>query len=61
MLFREMQLQGVKKYVVTMVIVIAACTQLVSLQHGKESHAFVMRTRLELDVLYNALIDMYAK
>ena len=55
-----MQLQGVEKYVITIVVVLPSFMQLESLHQGKEIHALVIRRQLESYVSDNALTDMYA-
>ena len=56
-----MELQGVEKYVITIVVVLPSFMQLEALQKGKAIHAIVIKILLELDVSKNVVIDMYAK
>ncbi|XP_010249955.1 PREDICTED: pentatricopeptide repeat-containing protein At2g29760, chloroplastic-like [Nelumbo nucifera] len=62
LLFREMQLKGVKPDKVTMVSLLMACTHLGALEIGKWLHAYIEKENIEVDtVLGTALVDMYAK
>ncbi|XP_043718688.1 pentatricopeptide repeat-containing protein At4g21065-like [Telopea speciosissima] len=64
-LFREMQSErriGVKPDQVTMVSVIASCSQIGTLELGEWVHAYIKKNEIMLDVfLATSLIDMYAK
>eukprot|EP01018_Ginkgo_biloba_P029185 Gb_18412 [translate_table: standard] len=61
-LLYQMQLTGIKPDSVTVASVLPACAYLVALQEGKQIHAYVIRSGLELDAsVGNALIGMYAK
>eukprot|EP01018_Ginkgo_biloba_P008990 Gb_03996 [translate_table: standard] len=61
-LFRQMELTGVKPDSATVVSVLPACAGLVALQQGKEIHAYVIKHRIESDVVVgNAVLAMYAK
>lgn len=62
-LFREMLLSGVKPSYVTIASILPLCARVANLQHGKEFHTYIIR-RKELQnylVLWNALVDMYAR
>ncbi|KAK9153289.1 hypothetical protein Sjap_000769 [Stephania japonica] len=61
--FRQMLVERVKPNSFTIASVISACTNLSLLQHGKEIHAYCIKTKgLDSDVLVgNALVDFYAK
>ena len=57
-----MQLDGVVPNAVTLASLLSACASLCCLKQGKSLHAWVMRKKLDSDVLVvTALIDMYAK
>ncbi|XP_038905919.1 pentatricopeptide repeat-containing protein At5g39350 [Benincasa hispida] len=57
-----MQLDGVVPNSVTLASLLSACSSLCCLKQGKSLHAWVMRKKLDSDVLVvTALIDMYAK
>eukprot|EP01018_Ginkgo_biloba_P037044 Gb_11000 [translate_table: standard] len=60
--FYEMQLAGVKPNSVTLISVLCACANLAALQHGKEIHAYIVRSLCMSDVsVGNALVNMYSK
>lgn len=62
LLFREMQLKGIKGDKVTMVSLLLACSHLGALELGKWLHAYIGKEKIEVDVaLGTALVDMYAK
>jgi len=59
---REMQLDWLKPNLVTVASVLPACANLASLVQGKEIHGYIIRNRLEADVVVgSALVDMYVK
>eukprot|EP01018_Ginkgo_biloba_P026111 Gb_25739 [translate_table: standard] len=61
-LFRQMEENGVKPNLVTIVSVLPACGDLEDLQQGKEIHDYITRNGLESNVFVgNALVAMYAK
>ncbi|KAJ8557862.1 hypothetical protein K7X08_004628 [Anisodus acutangulus] len=61
-LFREMQVAGVVPDEVTMVCFLSACIDLGALELGKWLEAYIERENVsKSDVLWNALIDMFAK
>ncbi|GLJ06991.1 hypothetical protein SUGI_0054920 [Cryptomeria japonica] len=61
-LFSQMHLAGAKLDVLTILSIIAACTNISLLPKGKEIHAHAIRSGFVFDVLVaNALIGMYAK
>eukprot|EP01018_Ginkgo_biloba_P030253 Gb_36839 [translate_table: standard] len=61
-LFRRMQLEGVKPSPVTIASVLSACSQLAHMQHGKETHDYLIRSGFESNVLVeNTLVTMYAR
>ncbi|KAM7495853.1 hypothetical protein LguiA_020267 [Lonicera macranthoides] len=64
-LFREMQrleVEDVRPNEFTMSVVLSACGQLGTLEHGKWAHAYIGRCGMEVDVILGtSLIDMYAK
>eukprot|EP01018_Ginkgo_biloba_P003535 Gb_32077 [translate_table: standard] len=60
--FRQMLLSGVKPNLVTIASILPACTNLTALEHGKEIHAYIIRSEMEPDVFVgSALVDLYAK
>ncbi|KAK6941594.1 Pentatricopeptide repeat [Dillenia turbinata] len=62
LLFREMQLKGVKGDKVTMVSLLLSCTHLGALELGKWLHMHIEKMDIAVDVaLGTALVDMYAK
>ncbi|KAK1349191.1 Pentatricopeptide repeat-containing protein [Heracleum sosnowskyi] len=61
-IFNEMQRSGVRPNHAGIVGALSACGSLGALDQGKWIHAYVDRSKMELDtVLGTALIDMYAK
>lgn len=61
-LCQAMQLDGVVPNAVTLASLLSACASLSCLKRGQSLHAWVIRKKLESDVLVTtALIDMYAK
>ncbi|KAF8406992.1 hypothetical protein HHK36_006113 [Tetracentron sinense] len=62
LLFRKMQLKGLRADKVTMVSLLLACTHLGALELGKWLHKLIEKENIEVDVvLGTALVDMYAK
>eukprot|EP01018_Ginkgo_biloba_P015187 Gb_08065 [translate_table: standard] len=60
-LFWQMQLAGVKPDSFTIVSILGACGKLESLKHGKEIHAYIIRSEFELNnVVQSSLLTMYA-
>ncbi|XP_057825115.2 putative pentatricopeptide repeat-containing protein At5g08490 [Cryptomeria japonica] len=56
--FYQMLMSGVKPNTVTILCVLSVC----GLSQGKEIHAYVIRSRIQLDVsVGNAMLDMYSK
>ncbi|PHT45618.1 hypothetical protein CQW23_14776 [Capsicum baccatum] len=61
-LFREMQVVGVEPDEVTMVCLLSACIDLGALELGKWIEGYIKRKNVRKSVvLWNALIDMFAK
>eukprot|EP01018_Ginkgo_biloba_P010548 Gb_15394 [translate_table: standard] len=61
-LFCEMHRLGMKPNHITFACVLNACASSLSLEQGKQLHAHIIRTELELNVFVgSALVDMYAK
>lgn len=61
-LYEEMNLEGVRPDVVTMIGMVASCAQLQDHNQGREFHRLIQVYGLELTIpLCNALMDMYAK
>ena len=61
-IFKEMQMSGVRPNHAAIVGALSACGSLGAFDQGKWIHAYVDRSKMELDtVLGTALIDMYAK
>ncbi|OVA06548.1 Pentatricopeptide repeat [Macleaya cordata] len=62
LLFREIQIKGIKADKVTMVSLLLACTHLGALELGLWLHAYIEKENIEVDVvLGTALVDMYTK
>eukprot|EP01018_Ginkgo_biloba_P002445 Gb_38364 [translate_table: standard] len=60
--FSQMQLSEVKPNSVTLVSVLPSCANLAAVEQGKEIHAYIIRSGVELDIFIgSALVDMYAK
>eukprot|EP01018_Ginkgo_biloba_P019332 Gb_33828 [translate_table: standard] len=61
-LYRKMQVEHVKPDLDTFANVLQACANLAALEHGKEVHKDIIRTKFQSDVFVGtALVDMYAK
>ncbi|KAK6147517.1 hypothetical protein DH2020_018429 [Rehmannia glutinosa] len=61
-LFNEMQMEGILPNNVTLLAVISACTNILSLSDGHGVHGYSLKSGLSNDVfVHNALINMYAK
>ncbi|XP_006826788.2 pentatricopeptide repeat-containing protein At4g19220, mitochondrial [Amborella trichopoda] len=61
-LLEEMESDGFKPDLVTVVILISHCSKSKLLEHGQFIHGFVIRRELGLDLtVINSLIDMYTK
>lgn len=61
-LFREMHQAGLKLDSFTYASVLSACANFADLEHGKQIHAYIIRTELEPKVsVENALVSLYAK
>eukprot|EP00249_Psilotum_nudum_P016301 c25762_g3_i1 orf=3-899(-) len=61
-IFWQMQRESVKPDKVTFVSVLKACACAAALKHGKQIHAYAIKSGFELDITVgNTLIDMYAK
>lgn len=61
-LHSEMLASGMKPDHATLIIVLTACSALVLLQRGRQTHAIATKTRLDCNLsLSNALITMYSK
>ncbi|KAI4365494.1 hypothetical protein MLD38_021474 [Melastoma candidum] len=62
MLFREMTVSGWKPDEFACTSILTSCGSLKALGEGKQVHAYVIKTDLEIDeFVRNGLIDMYAK
>ncbi|GFP80992.1 pentatricopeptide repeat-containing protein at4g39952 mitochondrial [Phtheirospermum japonicum] len=60
--FDEMISKDINPNVVTLVTLLSACSQIVSLENGRKIHNYVKETGFEYEVsLSSALVDMYAK
>ncbi|EFJ16636.1 hypothetical protein SELMODRAFT_116290 [Selaginella moellendorffii] len=58
LLFRKMELEGIRPNLITMVAVLRAC----NLTDGRQVHGYVLEAGMSLDTsLGNALVDMYCK
>ncbi|XP_021749373.1 pentatricopeptide repeat-containing protein At1g71490-like [Chenopodium quinoa] len=62
-LFREMLLCGFRPNYVTVASILPLCAREANLQHGKELHCFIIKRQdfSEYLLLWNALVEMYAK
>ncbi|XP_018631687.2 pentatricopeptide repeat-containing protein At4g31070, mitochondrial-like [Nicotiana tabacum] len=61
-LFNEMQLSGIRPNDVTLLAVISACTNLLSVSHGRGMHGYVFRSGLNSRLFIgNSFINMYSK
>eukprot|EP00250_Pteridium_aquilinum_P022663 c25520_g1_i1 orf=2-2146(-) len=61
-LFKQMQCEGIKPSRVTFICVLKACSSMEDLDQGRQIHAFLIESGLEVAVFVeNALIDMYVK
>lgn len=62
-LFREMLLSKVDPNYVTIASILPLCARVANLQHGKEFHCYITRHEEFKDylLLFNSLIDMYAR
>ncbi|XP_058086341.1 pentatricopeptide repeat-containing protein At3g49740 [Magnolia sinica] len=61
-LFYQMQTLEFKPNIYTLSIVLSACASISALRHGKQIHAYILRSELDLETsLGNPLITMYAK
>ncbi|KAG0454259.1 hypothetical protein HPP92_025563 [Vanilla planifolia] len=61
-LFRQMNLEGSKPSIITIVGVLSACADVGALDTGSAAHGFAVKLDAIIDVaLSNALIDMYSK
>ncbi|MFQ6638367.1 hypothetical protein Gotur_015925 [Gossypium turneri] len=60
--FQEMQESGIKPNTVSISSALSACTNVTSLQHGREIHGYAIRHDLGSQIsVSTALVDMYAK
>eukprot|EP01018_Ginkgo_biloba_P018762 Gb_15183 [translate_table: standard] len=57
----EMEIQGIKPTLITLMSILPACAHLSALQQGKQIHAFFIRNGFESNLAVTALVDMYAK
>eukprot|EP01018_Ginkgo_biloba_P032910 Gb_35636 [translate_table: standard] len=61
-LFHEMETSGVKPNHYTFTSVLSACSSVAALDQGKQVHARILKTGVQLTVAVgNALVDMYGK
>nr|XP_043637872.1 pentatricopeptide repeat-containing protein At1g71490 [Erigeron canadensis] len=62
-LFREMLISKVEPSYVTIASILPLCARVANLQHGKEFHCYVIKREDFKDylLLFNSLIDMYAR
>ncbi|XXG48890.1 hypothetical protein AAC387_Pa02g3213 [Persea americana] len=61
-LFREMQISDLTPNICTLSIVLSTCASISALRHGKQVHAYILKSGSDLNMtLGNALITMYAK
>ncbi|KAL8058120.1 hypothetical protein ABFS82_04G226200 [Erythranthe guttata] len=61
-LFRSMQSEGVKPHFPSLISVLSVCASLSTLDHGRQTHAHLIRSKLDDDVYVSSvLITMYMK
>ncbi|KAF8400132.1 hypothetical protein HHK36_013428 [Tetracentron sinense] len=61
-LFHRMRVEGIEPNSVTLLAIIAACTTLSSVNHGRGVHGYILKSGLNSDIfISNSLINMYAK
>ncbi|MCD7463717.1 hypothetical protein HAX54_051213 [Datura stramonium] len=61
-LFNQMQLSGIQPNDVTLLALISACTNLLSVSHGRGMHGYAFRSGLSSHLFIgNSLINMYSK
>ncbi|XP_068656518.1 pentatricopeptide repeat-containing protein At3g49740 [Aristolochia californica] len=61
-IFSELQLSDIKPDTFSLTIMLSACGSISSLRHGKQIHAYILRSGLDTETsLENALITLYAK
>ncbi|KAJ7295918.1 hypothetical protein O6H91_Y155500 [Diphasiastrum complanatum] len=61
-LYEQMKLEGVQPDSVTYLVLLKACSRIVSLEQGRKLHLDIIRSGFESDVVVgNTLVDMYAK
>lgn len=61
-LFEKMLQHGIEPNYIAYLSIIKACTNLVSLDHGRRVHSYIKNSRIEVvTMLGNALVDMYIK
>ncbi|KAM1495851.1 pentatricopeptide repeat-containing protein At5g27110 [Malus sylvestris] len=61
-LFRRMNDEGTIPTLTTFSSILLACSRSAQLQHGKFTHAFIIRNIIEADIyIYSSLLDLYFK
>ncbi|KAL2457414.1 Pentatricopeptide repeat-containing protein [Abeliophyllum distichum] len=61
-LFRSMQTQGIRPHFPSFISILSVCASLASLDHGREIHAQILRSKFDDDVyVLSVLITMYMK
>ncbi|KAL2557109.1 Pentatricopeptide repeat-containing protein [Forsythia ovata] len=61
-LFRSMQTQGIRPHFPSLISILSVCASLASLDHGREIHAQILRSKFDDDVyVLSVLITMYMK
>ncbi|KAF8401924.1 hypothetical protein HHK36_012875 [Tetracentron sinense] len=61
-IFRDMRAAGVRSDAVTFTSILSACSQLATLEQGREIHNYIIGSEFESnEIVMGALLDMYAK
>ncbi|KAF8401926.1 hypothetical protein HHK36_012877 [Tetracentron sinense] len=61
-IFRDMRAAGVRLDAVTFTSILSACSQLATLEQGREIHNYIIGSEFESnEIVMGALLDMYAK
>lgn len=61
-LFQQMQLEGMEPDCITFVCILKACSSLLDIEQGKQTHSYIVKCGLEMEIYVgNILISMYGK
>ncbi|KAK9269108.1 hypothetical protein L1049_000877 [Liquidambar formosana] len=61
-LFRQMNMDGIKPDLLSISSILPACARVAAHKHGKEIHGYLLRNRIDLNlIVQNAVMDMYVK